>query len=125
MNGDDNVIDFTYVTDVARGLELATASDAAASETFNITRGEGRSLADAAEIVRHHFPHVRVKEARDPTNFRPRRGALDITKARDLIGYRPKISLARGIAEYMESMRMLSRQEKHVDLCLPLAVASN
>jgi nucleoside-diphosphate-sugar epimerase len=36
--------------------------------------------------------------------FRPKRGALDISKARSLLGYEPKWRLEDGVLEYYRKM---------------------
>jgi len=102
--GGRNQLDFTYITDIAAGFALAALHPQAANETFNMTRGEGRSLKEAFEIVKLHFPDAEaiVSEA---DLRRPIRGALDIRKARRLLGYNPSVSLEAGIARYVEWMR--------------------
>ncbi len=100
-NGGSTMLDFTYVTDAAHGICLAALSDSAEGETFNITRGEGRSLLEYADILREHFPDLTIEHA-NADLFRPNRGALDISKARELLGYEPEHSLESGLAEYVE-----------------------
>lgn len=95
-------LDFTFVKDCAHGIILVALSKNSANEIFNITRGEGRSLKEYADILRQYFPDLRVKMEESSQIFRPKRGALDITKARTLLGYNPKYSLEDGIKEYIE-----------------------
>jgi UDP-glucose 4-epimerase len=71
---------------------------AAANETFNMTRGEGRTLNELVGILKGWFPNLRV-EKKAANRTRPRRGALDISKARRLLGYSPRYSLEAGLAE--------------------------
>ena len=98
--GGSTRLDFTYVTDTAHGFVLATFADAAAGKTFNITRGEGRSLKELADLLRQYFPNLQTVE--QPIDvFRPKRGALDISLARDLLGFEPKYSLEDGFKEYV------------------------
>ena len=100
-SGGDTRLDFTFVKDTAHGFVLATFSDKAENEVFNITRGEGRSIKEFAEILQEYFPDLEtVVEPGDV--FRPKRGALDISRARELLGYNPKYSLEDGIREYVE-----------------------
>ncbi|MCI0651719.1 MAG: GDP-mannose 4,6-dehydratase [Planctomycetes bacterium] len=94
-------LDFTYVADAAHGICLATFAEEAKNETFNITRGEGRSLREFVEILRRHFPNLRTQE-RKADVFRPQRGALDILKARSLLRFEPKYSLEAGIRAYLD-----------------------
>ncbi|MDO8669169.1 MAG: NAD-dependent epimerase/dehydratase family protein [Candidatus Buchananbacteria bacterium] len=98
--GGEACLDFTYVDDIAQGFTLAALSPKAKNEVFNITRGEGRTLKELSDILRQYFPNLKtiIKPA-DQT--RPKRGALDITKARKILGYEPKYSLEDGIKEYV------------------------
>ena len=105
-NGGKSKLDFTYVKDVAQGFVLATYRSEAKNEIFNITRGEGRSLREYAEILQNLLPGVEIVE--QPANvFRPERGALDISKARKLLGYEPQYSLEEGLREYVAYFKKL------------------
>jgi nucleoside-diphosphate-sugar epimerase len=94
-------LDFTYAQDVAQGITKVLLSPIALNEAFNITRGEGRSLAEAIDILREIFPDLRVDARSDDEDFRPARGALDITKARTLVGYDPEFPLEVGLPRYV------------------------
>ena len=103
--GNDSRLDFTYVKDLAMGIRLATLSPQAENQEFNITYGESRTLDDVVQILRHYFPDLQVQEVQDPETFRPRRGALDISKAKQLLGYSPQWPLERGLPEYIDFMQ--------------------
>jgi nucleoside-diphosphate-sugar epimerase len=94
-------LDFTWVGDLAEGLALAASHAAAAGETFNMTRGEGRTLADAVAIVRSLGHRLRVRRTDEAPVIRPQRGALDISRARRLLGYDPRHSLEDGLERYL------------------------
>jgi len=105
-NGGLSKLDFTYIKDIAHGYVLALDSPNAIGETFNLTRGEGRSLKEFAEIIQRHIPGTQIEERPVPKDEkRPERGALDITKARNLLGYDPKYSLEEGLQEYIEFVK--------------------
>lgn len=106
-NGGTSKLDFTYVEDTAHGFVLAATSPAAANETFNITRGEGRTIRQLAELVAQHVPGTQLVE-KPAKVFRPERDALDISKARKLLGYAPRYSLEDGIAKYTAYVRDLN-----------------
>jgi nucleoside-diphosphate-sugar epimerase len=99
--GGTQKLDFTYVEDTADGFALAATHDNAANETFNITRGEGRSIKELAEVIGTYVGGVDTVETQAQMS-RPKRGALDIEKAREMLGYEPKYSLEEGMAEYIE-----------------------
>ncbi len=104
-NPETTYLDFTYVKDLAQGLALAALAPEAAGQEFNLTRGEGRSLAEAVEILRRHVPDVAVTARSEESGFRPLRGALDVSKARRLLGYAPGYALEEGLAEYVAFVR--------------------
>ncbi len=99
--GGKTKLDFTYVKDTAHGFVLATLSDAGRNEVFNITRGEARSLLELAKILKRNFPELQTKIEPHQVH-RPKRGTLDISKARELLGYHPSYSLEDGLTEYLD-----------------------
>lgn len=108
--GDQTVVDFTYIDDVAEGFYLATTRPEGANQVFNITRGEGRSLTEFVEILRRFVPEIEVRVEEFDQDI-PKRGALDISKARELLGYRPRYSLEEGLERYVDYVRScLERQ---------------
>jgi UDP-glucose 4-epimerase len=98
---DRTFLDFTFVRDLAHGLSLVTLSPGAEGQEFNLTRGEGRSLAEAVEIVREQVGNIDVRVTFGQPIPRPTRGALDITKARRLLGYDPQFTLEAGLRDYL------------------------
>jgi nucleoside-diphosphate-sugar epimerase len=111
VNNRDERLDFTYVEDTADGIVQAATSPAALNETFNITRGEGRTIEELAIEVQRHFPAVEIEYGAAPEHMqglvRPNRGALNIDKAKRLLGFEPKTSLAKGIECYAHQWRTL------------------
>ncbi|HEY5142623.1 MAG TPA: NAD(P)-dependent oxidoreductase [Solirubrobacteraceae bacterium] len=94
-------LDFTAVADLAAGIAAASTKSAGAGGTFNLSRGEARSLAEAVDIARGcgYNVDVRIEPAADA--LRPRRGSLDVTRARALLGYDPVTSLEEGLAAHL------------------------
>ncbi|MEA2220135.1 MAG: UDP-glucose 4-epimerase [Solirubrobacteraceae bacterium] len=99
-------LDFTWVQDLARGLADAATSPHAVHETFNVTAGHARSLGEAIDVVRARGHTVAIRR-RPPTTLRPRRGSLDIERARSLLGYRPRCTLEDGLAAYLDAAARL------------------
>jgi len=99
-DGGRSRVDFTYCEDTAHGVVLAALHPAAANEVFNVTRGEGRSIKELAEIIARLVPGTCTDE-RPAGEPRPERGALDISKARRLLGYEPRYSLEEGMERYV------------------------
>jgi nucleoside-diphosphate-sugar epimerase len=99
VEGANQIIDFTYVEDTVEGIFLASTKEEGKNDTFNITRGEGRTLGELTKVVSDLLPDVEIIESKHDEN-RPKRGALNISKARSLLGYNPKWSLEDGINQY-------------------------
>ena len=76
-------------------------------ETFNITAGEGRTLREVYDLLQEHYPDMPVSVADKKDDFRPKRGALDVAKARELLGFEPEYPLERGLAEYVDFLESL------------------
>jgi UDP-glucose 4-epimerase len=103
-------LDFTYVEDLARGFVMASTHENAVNETFNMTRGEGRSIRELSEVVADLVPGTETYE-KEIDVTRPNRGALDISKARELLGYDPKYSLEEGLREYHDFLKTVGAVE--------------
>ena len=108
--GPEKVFDFTYVDDcvngVVQGIE-AVATGKVKNETFNLACGEGHTLDELAKLI------CREVDANDPEiNYElSRRGEVlryvaDISKARRLLGYDPRVSLPAGIPLAVRSFRL-------------------
>ena len=100
-NPKSTFLDFTYVEDTAEGIRLCALSSESFGKEFNITRGEGRSLMDALEIIRVHFPKIRIKIS-NKDSFHPKRGTLDISHAKGILNYSPRFNLETGIKKYID-----------------------
>ncbi len=101
VNGGEESLDFTYVTDTARGIAQAAVSDNAWNTTYNVTRGRARTLREAAQIAINlaQGGSMRINEA--DKNF-PSRGALNTSKAQLDFGYEPYIDIEQGFRLYYE-----------------------
>jgi|APSaa5957512535_1039671.scaffolds.fasta_scaffold05137_6 UDP-glucose 4-epimerase len=101
IHGINTKLDFTYVTDIAHGIFLASTSVNAINETFNITCGHKCSLVEVAEILKDWYPKLSVITA-DANKLYPKRGQLSIEKAHRLIGYQPEVHINQGLELFNE-----------------------
>ena len=99
-NPKSNFLDFTYVKDLVEGIKLATLSETPDIEVFNLTRGEGRSLNELMKILENNLGKFNF-EINEDNGIYPKRGSLDITKAKKMINYNPKFSLEEGVKDYL------------------------
>ncbi|MCJ7734997.1 MAG: NAD-dependent epimerase/dehydratase family protein, partial [Anaerolineales bacterium] len=100
--GGYQALDFTYVEDIADGIIKVMFHEKAVGNAFNITYGHGYTLREFADILSTHIKDLDVRVVEEEDVFRPKRGALSIQKARDLVGYDPQVSLEEGIKRYLK-----------------------
>lgn len=99
VNGPDNKLDFSFVSDVASAFVTATLHDRAANEVFNCTRNQGRRIIEAAEIIQTIIPSTIVVEPHDA--FYPNRDTLDSRKMVNLTDWKPTVNIETGIPAYL------------------------
>lgn len=101
--GEETKLSFTFVDDMANGIFRATTNPKGDNEIFNIGSGCSSRLVDIAKILKTLNPDVQIniKEA-DP--LYPKRGTLDIAKAKNLIGYLPNHSIEEGLKIFYDSI---------------------
>jgi UDP-glucose 4-epimerase len=99
VNGSSETLDFTYVDDAADGVVAAALVPAAANQTFNITKSHSVSLLQAAEMILKIVANGSI-ELRDKDADFPSRGALNIDRARAVLGYDPQVDVAEGFENY-------------------------
>ena len=101
VNGEHEKLDFTYVEDTASGIVQASLSNNAAFRTYNITRGESRTLLEAAELIVKIVGKGKVEITHKSEDY-PSRGTLSINNARRDFGYSPKVDIEEGFKRYYE-----------------------
>jgi dTDP-L-rhamnose 4-epimerase len=92
--------DFVSVHDVAEGCRLAYEEPAAAGEVFNIGSGQPRTVNEIATKLAEQLD----KEIEPEITGKYRVGDIrhcfaDIARAKEMLGYRPKVDLDDGILE--------------------------
>jgi UDP-glucose 4-epimerase len=103
-NGGQHELDFTYIDDLTEGIYLSMLSEKAVNETFNFSCGQGRKIAELATVVKKYFPGIKIRN-NESKPFRPNRGAMDISKAKTLLGYNPLFPLEKGIKQYLDFLQ--------------------
>ena len=99
VNGADETLDFTYVDDAADGIVAAATRIMARNNTYNITKSHSVSLQQAAEMIVGIVGKGTI-EVRDKDADFPSRGALNIDRARTILGYDPKVDVEEGFRAY-------------------------
>jgi len=99
VNGVSETLDFTYVDDAADGIVAAATRIMSANKTFNITKSHSVSLLEAAEMIVKIVGRGTI-EVRDKDADFPSRGALNIDRARTILGFDPKVDVEQGFENY-------------------------
>jgi len=100
VNGANEALDFTYVNDAADGIVAATTSDHF-NKTYNITRGQSRTLLEAAKLAVAIVGSGTIEVRDKDINF-PSRGALNIHAAQQDLGFDPQVDIDEGFQRYYE-----------------------
>ncbi|MGF1482190.1 MAG: NAD-dependent epimerase/dehydratase family protein [Cyanophyceae cyanobacterium] len=101
--------DFTFISDAVAANLAAATMPKAVGEVFNIGGGSRVVLTDVldkmATVVGHSIRRNHIDKARGDA----RHTAADVTKAKNLIGYDPKVSLVEGLAREWEWIQSVYR----------------
>jgi len=95
--------DFTYIEDAVQA-NISAAESGPAGEVFNIGGGSVVTVNQILEILRGHFPGLRISRE-EAQRGDARRTSADITKAGRLLHYAPRIALPEGIGREVEWLR--------------------
>lgn len=88
--------DYVHVSDVVTANIMAAKSDKVGSgEVINIGYGRETSVNEIAQMIGGPTSHV-------PARIEPRRALADISRAKSLIGWEPKVSLQDGVGELLK-----------------------
>ena len=110
VNGASETLDFTYVDDAADGIVAAATRIMARNNTYNITKSHSVSLLEAAEMIVKIVGKGEI-EVKDKDADFPSRGALNIDRAKVILGYEPKVDVEEGFQKYYEWLSQSSYWE--------------
>lgn len=103
--------DFTFVEDTARGIIAAGLEDATIGETINLGNGQEVSIKELANLIARLLPGSNIAVEYGPD--RPgdvRRLIADTSRARQLIGFAPSISLLQGLEKLRDWYQQSDRK---------------
>lgn len=102
IDGDGNEkLDFTYIEDLTDGILKILKSKSSKNKIFNITFGKGRKINDLIKILKKYFPNLSVSYQKR-NKLMPKRGTLNMQKAKKLLKFKPKWNLENGYSRYIE-----------------------
>lgn len=97
VKGADTKLDFTHVDDVTHAISLMIKNKNINNKVYNVSRGQARSLRDLTNVIKKYYPDVKIS-FQDSDYDIPIRGSLDISLAKNDLGFIPKINLEEGLA---------------------------
>ena len=108
--GGDHRVDHTYIRDFVDGVLAAFDLPTHPYDVYNIASGRASTMRDMAQIVRELIPGAEISVGGgllewQPGSTMPVKGALDVTRAKQVFGYQPKYDLKAGLAEYIAWFR--------------------
>jgi len=101
--GERKALDFTYIDDCIDGIvRVVEKFDEVRGNTFNIASAKGTSILQVADIIKAKTGSnsriiIKANRTGEVTNF-----IADITKAKQLLGYNPKVNIQEGIERSYE-----------------------
>ncbi len=112
--------DFTDVSDTVRGLIAAGECEGLVGDVVNIARGEEVCINDLARMVLDTVPQSASQiEYQSPRPADVLRHFADISKARRVLGFEPRVEIHQGIQHYVDWLlrseidpREMLKQEK-------------
>ena len=99
--GGNHGFHFIHVTDVARAAVLAVDARHPHGYVFNICGGPQVTMRQAAEIVRRLLPQATIEIGPGHWHL-DRQGPWSMESAERELGYRPAVTLAEGLAAYVD-----------------------
>ena len=118
-HGRDYPRDYTYVKDVAQAVGLAVDVDPSRLKDRAFLVGTGLKLVtpgQMAEIIREFIPTADIEVGPGLDEFDKReilyRGVLEISRARQQLGYEPQYDIRKGMQEYIAMYRTYLEKSK-------------
>ncbi len=96
---------FTYITDQLEGVLILAGKDGLKNPVVNIGNNKETSVLDLAQTI------ISITNSESKLTFHPlpiddpERRCPDITRAKKLLGWSPKVGLEEGLNKFIEYMR--------------------
>ena len=92
-------LDFTYINDLMKGIELVINNKKSYNNIFNITYGSSKKIIELTNILRNFFD-IKL-EFKNKDKLMPKRGTLSIQKAKKILNFEPEWDIKRGYSNYI------------------------
>jgi len=96
--------EYVFWKDIGRAVDLAARIPMPKDHVFNAGNGYVTAFEDVVGAVRKHCPQVSFEiEPGEPPKSKAH--AMDITRAREQLGWEPSYSIEEGFADYLDEVR--------------------
>lgn len=108
--GADSAIDHTYVDDVVDAVLMALDHPAHRYDAYNVGSGRAATVSELIAIVRELIPGAELSAGPGPYRHGNRieivkKGALDVSRAANEFGWRPRFDIHAGLFAYVNALR--------------------
>jgi len=101
--GKDKSLDFTYIDDAVAGLILILKKfEEISGQTFNLAFGEAHSIMELAELIKKLMKSTSAISTSSSRTGEVTHYTADISKARMILGFEPKVPFAEGVKKSVE-----------------------
>ena len=108
---EEQTMDFVYLyaKDCGEAIDICATIDAPTENVFNIAYPVTTSFDELVEIISGQLPNLRVDivPGSPPVN---RAAPLDISRAKDMLGWEPKFSMQDAFEDYVADLRVQLEQ---------------
>lgn len=108
-HGGDFRVDHTYIDDLVNGLLAILDKPDHRYDTYNIASGRATSLSEIVNIIKSLVPDAQISIGTGPLQDNKihvvRKGALNIERAAEELGYVPEYTIEKGLKAYLEAAR--------------------
>jgi nucleoside-diphosphate-sugar epimerase len=101
--------DFTFISDAVAANLAAAKCDAANGQIFNIGGGSRVVLEDVLDLMGDIMGESIIRNYIDQARGDARHTAADVTKAKDVFGFVPQVSLREGLTQQWQWIQNLYR----------------
>jgi UDP-glucose 4-epimerase len=102
FGGGNQTRDFTFVSDIIRGIIMASECDEMVGQAVNIASGTETSINKLAKIITQKLNREDLKPIFEKS--RPgdvKQHIADISKAKKILGYNPRVNIDDGLEHYI------------------------
>lgn len=109
-SGADFAVDHTYIDDLVDGVLRILDHPRHPHDAYHIASGAAPSLREIVEILKELVPGAELSVGPGGIEFAPgvavwRKGALDISRAAETVGYRPRYDIRAGLEATLAAAR--------------------